>query len=384
MKSYVVFGAAAGFPAIVSSADLDGANGFKISGEVLGYDGGGSVSSAGDVNGDGIDDVIVGLPFDSTNGFASGASYVVFGSTGGFSANLNLAMLNGANGFQINGEDHEDYSGGSVASAGDVNGDGFDDLIIGASRGGDGNGLHNTGASYLVFGKPGSFSANLELSSLNGINGFQINGENPGDSSGASVAGAGDVNGDGFDDVVIGAGGTSSTSNAGSAYVIFGKAAGITQVGTRDDEFFAGGEFDDTLFGAGGNDRLVGNAGDDDLNGSTGSDALIGGSGNDILRGGRTGDDSLSGGSGSDRLVGGGDKDTLAGGAGGDLFVFTRVADSLVGAPRDRIADFEQGDDRIDLRGIDATATPPVATRPSRSGAQWASPARAARCVMPR
>ena len=80
-----------------------------------------------------------------------------------FTSVVELSGLNGTTGFQINGEALGDASGFSVASAGDVNGDGFDDLIIGAD-GADPNGLSSAGASYVVFGKAGGFAANLDLS----------------------------------------------------------------------------------------------------------------------------------------------------------------------------------------------------------------------------
>ena len=134
----------------------------------------------------------------------TGASYVVFGEAGGFAAEIDLSALDGTNGFQINGEADGDLSGFPVASAGDVNGDGFDDLIIGAALA-DPNGDYS-GASYVVFGQAGGFAAELDLSALDGTNGFQISGEAAGDRSGIRVASAGDVNGDGFDDVIVGGG----------------------------------------------------------------------------------------------------------------------------------------------------------------------------------
>jgi hypothetical protein len=90
------------------------------------------VSSAGDVNGDGFDDLIVGAYGADPNGSNSGSSYVVFGKSGGFAATINLSTLDGTNGFRLDGVAADDRSGFSVSSAGDVNGDGFDDLIVGA------------------------------------------------------------------------------------------------------------------------------------------------------------------------------------------------------------------------------------------------------------
>ena len=83
---------------------------------------------------------------------------------------INLSSLNGSNGFRLDGEAEFDRSGCSVSDAGDVNGDGFDDVIVGAF-GADPNGFYS-GSSYVVFGKASGFSATMDLSSLNGSNGF--------------------------------------------------------------------------------------------------------------------------------------------------------------------------------------------------------------------
>jgi hypothetical protein len=179
------------FAPVLKLSDLDGTNGFRLDG-VAAYDQSGfSVSSAGDVNGDGFDDLIIGAEYADPNGSSSGSSYVVFGRAGGFASSLVLSALDGSNGFRLNGVAADDFSGGSVSSAGDVNGDGFDDLIVGAPEA-DPNGA-NSGSSYVVFGKADGFAATLELSTLDGSNGFRLDGVAALDFSGGSVSSAGDV-----------------------------------------------------------------------------------------------------------------------------------------------------------------------------------------------
>ena len=168
-----------GFAANLDLSSLDGSNGFKLSGVAAGDYSGCSVASAGDVNGDGFADLIVGAYGADPHGSDSGASYVVFGKAAGFAANLDLSSLDGSNGFKLSGVAAGDRSGCSVASAGDVNGDGFADLIVGAT-GADPHGS-DSGASYVVFGKASGFAANLDLSSLDGSNGFKLSGVAAGD-----------------------------------------------------------------------------------------------------------------------------------------------------------------------------------------------------------
>ena len=219
-RSYVVFGRS-NFPPVLPLATLDGSNGFKIDGEAAGDQSGGSVAAAGDVNGDGLDDLIIGASVSGANGGASGRSYVVFGRSS-FPSVLPLAALNGSNGFKIDGEAAGDRSGFSVSSAGDVDGDGLDDLIIGAF-GSDTNG-DLSGRSYVVFGRS-PFPSTLALSTLDGSNGFRIDGEASGDRSGFSVAAAGDVNRDGLDDLIIGASGSDPNgASSGRSYVVFGRS----------------------------------------------------------------------------------------------------------------------------------------------------------------
>ncbi len=151
-SSYVIFGTAQVFNTPLDLSSLDGSNGFRLNGVAKGNDEGYSVSNAGDVNGDGFDDVIVGVPFASPNGDASGSSYVIFGKAAGFNPSLKLSNLDGNNGLILKGL-HLDFEVGRfVSDAGDVNGDGFDDLIMGVSMGNLDNGTLDLGSSYVVLG----------------------------------------------------------------------------------------------------------------------------------------------------------------------------------------------------------------------------------------
>jgi predicted nucleotidyltransferase len=295
--SYVVFGKASAFGATLDLSTLDGSNGFQINGEAAGEMSGFSVASAGDINGDGFADLIIGAPRADPNGSYSGASYVVFGKASGFAANFDLSSLNGTNGFQINGEAAYDQIGFSVAAAGDFNGDGFADLIIGAPA----PATYGSGASYVVFGKASGFDASLDLSTLDGTNAFQINGEVAQAQTGRSVAAAGDINGDGFADLIIGAPQADPNGTiSGASYVLFGRAT--TVGGGQSDQTLTGTAQPDTISGGKGDDTVLGLAGNDTLNGETGKDTLVGGAGDDMLDGGR-GADTLVGGDGDDAFI---------------------------------------------------------------------------------
>jgi hypothetical protein len=228
-QSYVIFGSQNAFPAMLSPNNLNGSQGFRINGIASLDRAGRSVSGAGDVNGDGLDDLIIGAYNADPNGSYSGQSYIVFGNANGFSADVELNNLNGNSGFKLNGGAALDRVGIAVSDASDVNGDGLDDFIVSASSA-DPNGPQS-GQIYLVFGNRTGFPTTLELNNLDGSNGFKLNGIAAGDYAGVSANNAGDINGDGLHDLIIGAPGTDSNGmNAGQVYVIFGNRFGFPNI----------------------------------------------------------------------------------------------------------------------------------------------------------
>ncbi|MFH2071508.1 MAG: hypothetical protein ABIJ75_01520, partial [Actinomycetota bacterium] len=302
----------------INVADLDGSNGFKLwsdpalnpssSGDGEGGEGGeggetsgagsldffgASVAFAGDLNGDGFVDLIVGAPSSNTTSAhgwrytydfvdgapvgpyqyfntgtdlneAAGAAYIIYGRAGGFGASSEIHGLTSGDGLVVKGDGlTETYdgrftgsggtyalwsysgvsigrAGASVSAAGDVNGDGFADLIIGAPGSGYSyetdpspfNTLYaRQGASYVVFGANGSMATSVGGDALDGTNGFTVVTPGVGMESGSSVTSVGDFNGDGFSDIVIGAPYAFGTYNReGAAFVVFGSEPGRANV----------------------------------------------------------------------------------------------------------------------------------------------------------
>lgn len=192
---------------------LNGENGFAVSSTQKGDGLGSSVAGGFDFNHDGIDDVIIGAPNPP------GIAYIVFGSANQFSTPLDPQTLNSTTGVVIYGVTSQDIFAGAISSAGDFNGDGIDDVIIGAPNSSPSN-LNQAGSAYIVFGNT-NITTPMSVSQLNGKNGFTITGIKPLDHLG-SVSGTrgGDVNGDGLDDVVVAAPGANNA--AGAIYVIYG------------------------------------------------------------------------------------------------------------------------------------------------------------------
>lgn len=311
-----------------------------VSGDRAGY----SVSSAGDVNGDGFDDLMVGANGGDDGGTGSGEAYVVFGSGSGFGTYdavtsrqvLDLTDLTPAEGFIIQGDEGNDWAGWSVSSAGDINDDGFDDMIVGANGGDDGGNL--AGEAYVVFGSGSGFGSPdgagrqvIDLTSLSASQGLVIRGDVGGDQAGRSVSSAGDVNGDGFDDLFVGApSGDDGGCNAGEAYVLFGSAFGGSTATVITD-------------GTAAAEILIGGAGGDQLSGGGGADVIRSGAGDDVLEVADLTFKVIDGGSGTDFLVFGGADETID---------FTTLADNtIVGI--EALYTFGSGNDTIVMGALD-------------------------------
>ncbi|MGD1914932.1 MAG: GC-type dockerin domain-anchored protein [Phycisphaerales bacterium] len=224
-ESYVVFGRRDGFPAVLSPDDLDGTNGFRIQGVSEGDLSGSAVAGVGDLNDDGVDDVIIGAVLVDGPDRSVGAAYVVFGSRDGFDPVVSLAELDGDTGFALSASEVDGRRGYSVAAAGDVNGDGVDDAVVGATYGVR-DGTVADGTAYVILGRRDAFPTSISTAQLDGTNGFAIRGANPYDQTGAAVSAAGDLNGDGIDDVAIGSP-SGGLLYEGYAYVGFGREVGF-------------------------------------------------------------------------------------------------------------------------------------------------------------
>lgn len=215
----IVFGSRTGFPRTLDTASLDGSNGFTFGSAAT------DLKRAGDLNGDGLADIIIGNANASPNGLVgAGVSYVIFGRSTGFPATLSPSALNGTTGFAVIGISGEDRTGRYVSEAGDFNHDGYDDLLIGAPNQTI-DGKAEAGAAYVVLGGD-VFPAALSLADINGGNGLVFKGSDIQGFAGAAVAAIGDINHDGIDDIAIGAPGKGPfgvpSDYPGEAYVLFG------------------------------------------------------------------------------------------------------------------------------------------------------------------
>ncbi|MBO2012480.1 FG-GAP-like repeat-containing protein [Hymenobacter negativus] len=231
-RAYLYLGSSTGLAAnpIATLAEPGAANN-----NYFGY----SVAGAGDVNGDGYADVLVGA-YGTSN--SQGRTYLYLGSSTGLTTTPTITLTEP-------GAATNNYFGWSTASAGDVNGDGYADVLVGAYRSG------NKGQAYLYRGSStglASTPTTLTEPGAANTNGF-----------GYRVAGAGDVNGDGYADVLVGANGTSN--NQGRAYFYLGSGSGLASTPTTLTEP-----------GAANNDRFGQClAGAGDVNGDGYADVLV-------------------------------------------------------------------------------------------------------------
>ena len=250
-----------------SSTYFGSARGFRIEGgdsaDLLGF----SVSNTGDVNSDNYDDMIVGAFNTSPGGRTfAGEAYVIYGNMALSDIDLSEtdttspSYFSSARGFRISGDNVRDQLGVSARGVGDVNGDSYDDMIIGA-RNADPGGRTDAGEAYVVYGN--ATLSNIDLAEtdttsptyFSSARGFSIEGKNDGDQLGFSVSGAGDLNNDGYDDIIVGAfdADPGGRSNAGEAYIIYGnntlESVDLSRGLSADQGFKVLGDNDDDQLG---------------------------------------------------------------------------------------------------------------------------------------
>ena len=207
-RAYAFYGSSAGLPCgggcpVDANTAADWTADGHLAGAYLGY----SAATAGDVDGDGYDDVVLGAPFDDSGQDLAGRAYLYRGSVTGLEATA--AWSDGG------GQEDEDY-GWSVAGAGDVNGDGSDDLLVGAPF--YDSAQADAGRACLYYGSPLALLTEVAWSALSGNKGAHL---------GSAVDTAGDLNGDGFSDVVVGAPNFDNSTLGGKVLVYYGSAAGL-------------------------------------------------------------------------------------------------------------------------------------------------------------
>jgi len=259
-QAYLVLGRSSGWALDESTSAAD----LVLRGEGASDNAGATLAGGGDLDGDGLADMVV-----SAYGWNDdrGKIYVVFGDTGGWPDELELSAADGS--FQ--GEDEDDYAGLGLAVAGDVDGDGYDDALIGAyDRAAD-----SAGIVYLVLGRSSGWASNVPLQY--GADASFV-GEVAGDSLGHSVDGAGDVNADGLADILIGATGTDDPEeHCGSALVFLGRTTGFgwDTPASEADGWYAGASENESMGtvvagigdadGDGYDDLLIGSRYNDDF-----------------------------------------------------------------------------------------------------------------------
>lgn len=290
--AYIVFGRRDAATVTLNTVDL-GTDGIVIRGPGAQHGAGASVSGAGDVNGDGLDDILIGDSRSSVNGAGSGVAYVVFGRRTPGTITLNSSGM-GSDGFLVRGPTEAVPTGQAlqrfgyaVAGGGDVNGDGRSDIVIGAPLAS--TTAQQDGAAWVIYGKDDPGTLTLTYSGVPAATGYLIKGPWPGAKAGTSVATGGDFNGDGLDDVLVGAPDIQDKPGAnpleagnalsGRTFVVYGAATRGTVALAPDDIGAAGTVLRGPDEPVGNRDTRAGSsvAFAGDLNADGLDDALVGG-----------------------------------------------------------------------------------------------------------
>ena len=221
-EAYVIYGRNGGLPGRIDVSTLDGSNGTKFIATDI-FQVGSQVASAGDINDDGFGDFML---IDAGPGSDEPVFYVVYGAEGGLGAEFDISTSDGVS--KLGGVSAASVSSGvDMAAVGDVNGDGVDDIIVSRAAGGP----NGRGEAALLFGSTSGLGDNVDLDDIPDGAGFRFSAGVNDFRTGLAVTGAGDLNGDGVNDLVIGSPAYNPESNAdfefdapGAAYVIFGGA----------------------------------------------------------------------------------------------------------------------------------------------------------------
>lgn len=221
-RAYIVFGKDTAWLSTFNVSAIDGTNGSTDLGAFTDHKAGTAVA-CGDLNADGIPDVVVSAPYSNTTGTLNGSVYVQYGHTGAWTATTDLNSLRYyADGFRLDGDNNEQV-GASLIVGPDLNGDGVQDLIIGVPKKAPG-GKTDAGGAYVYFGTDSAALSTNTLNTLDGTNGIIIDGAHTGDQAGTNVA-SGNVNGVKQNAALIGAPFVTAGANsgAGKTYMIQGK-----------------------------------------------------------------------------------------------------------------------------------------------------------------
>ena len=253
----LVLGRAEGWPGLADAEEV----GTRFHGEVSADDAGRGLAGVGDLDGDGLDDFLIGAPEHEIDGQRRGKAYLIYGRSEGWEQDTNLALADAT----FLGEGFTDDTGDAVAGGGDLDGDGFLDFAIGAPF--DDDAASNAGEVYLFLGGLAEWEPDTSVADAVG----SLRGDAEQDRAGHSLVFAGDVNGDGLCDLLVGAPSQDTASNAGRVFLVPGRAEGWAA-----DASLAGASTASFVGEAADDEAGVSLAGGGDVNGDGLDDLLIG------------------------------------------------------------------------------------------------------------